>query len=37
MSSHVLERGADGYIEKGTPIQELRDATRMAVAKRRKE
>ena len=37
MSSHVLERGADAYVEKGTPIQELRDATRMAVAKRRKE
>ena len=37
MSSHVLERGADGYIEKGTPIHELRDATRMAVTKRRQE
>jgi DNA-binding NarL/FixJ family response regulator len=37
MSSHVLERGADGYVEKGTPIQELRDATRLAVAKRRRE
>jgi DNA-binding NarL/FixJ family response regulator len=37
MSGHVLERGADGYVEKGTPIQELRDATRMAVAKRREE
>jgi DNA-binding NarL/FixJ family response regulator len=36
MSGHVLERGADGYIEKGTPIQELRDVTRKAVAKRRK-
>jgi DNA-binding NarL/FixJ family response regulator len=35
MSSHVLERGADGYVEKGTPIQELRDTTRLAVAKRR--
>ena len=31
----VLERGADGYIEKGTPIQDLRDATRTAVAARR--
>ena len=37
MSSHVLERGADGYVEKGTPIQELREATRLAVAKRRDE
>jgi DNA-binding NarL/FixJ family response regulator len=37
MSSLVLERGADAYVEKGTPIQELRDMTRMAVAKRRKE
>ena len=37
MSSHVLEGGADAYVEKGTPIQELRDATRMAVAKRRKK
>jgi DNA-binding NarL/FixJ family response regulator len=37
MGGPVLERGADGYVEKGTPIQELRDATRMAVAKRRGE
>jgi DNA-binding NarL/FixJ family response regulator len=37
MSSHVLERGADGYVEKGTPIQELRETTRLAVAKRREE
>ena len=35
MGAPVLERGADGYIEKGTPIQELRDATRDAVAVRR--
>jgi DNA-binding NarL/FixJ family response regulator len=35
MSGRVLERGADGYVEKGTPIQELRDATRTAVASRR--
>jgi DNA-binding NarL/FixJ family response regulator len=35
MGGPALERGADGYVEKGTPIQELRDATRMAVAKRR--
>jgi DNA-binding NarL/FixJ family response regulator len=35
MGPPSLERGADGYVEKGTPIQELRDATRLAVAKRR--
>jgi DNA-binding NarL/FixJ family response regulator len=35
MGPHTLERGADAYIEKGTPIQELRDATRVAVARRR--
>ena len=35
MSGPALERGADGYVEKGTPIQELRDATRTAVASRR--
>ena len=35
MSSHVLERGADGYVEKGTPMDDLRDATRTAVAARR--
>ncbi len=35
MSGKVLERGADGYVEKGTPIQDLRDATRTAVAQRR--
>jgi DNA-binding NarL/FixJ family response regulator len=35
MSGKVLERGADGYIEKGTPIEELRDATRAAVAAHR--
>src|SRR5262249_15722198 len=35
MAPHALERGADAYIEKGTPIQELRDATRLAVAQRR--
>jgi DNA-binding NarL/FixJ family response regulator len=32
-----LERGADGYVEKGTPIQDLRDATRLAVEKRRED
>jgi DNA-binding NarL/FixJ family response regulator len=37
MGGPALERGADGYVEKGTPIQELRDATRLAVAKRRDE
>jgi DNA-binding NarL/FixJ family response regulator len=35
MGPPSLERGADGYVEKGTPIQELRDTTRLAVAKRR--
>jgi DNA-binding NarL/FixJ family response regulator len=37
MSDHVLRRGADAYVEKGTPIQELREATRKAVASRRGE
>jgi DNA-binding NarL/FixJ family response regulator len=37
MSGRVLDRGADGYVEKGTPIQELREATRVAVANRRGE
>jgi len=37
MGGPALERGADGYVEKGTPIQELRDATRTAVARRRDE
>jgi DNA-binding NarL/FixJ family response regulator len=37
MSAPVIERGADGYVEKGTPIQELRDATRTAVEARRGE
>ena len=35
MSGQVIERGADGYVEKGTPIQDLREATRTAVASRR--
>ena len=35
MGPPAIERGADGYIEKGTPIQDLRDATKHAVAKRR--
>jgi len=37
MGGPALERGADGYVEKGTPIQELRDTTRIAVAKRRED
>ncbi len=37
MGGPALERGADGYVEKGTPIQELRDATRIAVARRRED
>jgi DNA-binding NarL/FixJ family response regulator len=37
MGPPSLERGADGYVEKGTSIQELRDATRLAVAKRRRD
>ena len=35
MSESALERGADGYIEKGTPIEELRRTTRRAVSARR--
>jgi DNA-binding NarL/FixJ family response regulator len=35
MGGPAMERGADGYVEKGTPIQELRDATRTAVTARR--
>ena len=35
MGPPAIDRGADGYIEKGTPIQDLRDATKHAVAKRR--
>src|SRR5262245_9610620 len=37
MSQPAIDRGADGYVEKGTPIQEIRDTTRMAVGKRRGE
>jgi DNA-binding NarL/FixJ family response regulator len=37
MGGKVIERGADAYVEKGTPIQEIRDTTRMAVASRRGE
>jgi DNA-binding NarL/FixJ family response regulator len=35
MASPTLERGADRYVEKGTPMVELLDATRTAVAARR--
>jgi DNA-binding NarL/FixJ family response regulator len=35
MGPPTLERGADRYVEKGTPMDELRDATRTAVAARR--
>jgi DNA-binding NarL/FixJ family response regulator len=35
MGPQTLERGADRYVEKGTPMQEVRDATRTAVAARR--
>jgi DNA-binding NarL/FixJ family response regulator len=35
MAPPAIERGADGYVEKGTPIQELREITRTAVAARR--
>jgi DNA-binding NarL/FixJ family response regulator len=37
MAGPTRERGADGYVEKGTPIQELREVTRAAVAARRGE
>jgi len=35
MGPPTLERGADRYIEKGTPMDELREETRTAVAARR--
>jgi DNA-binding NarL/FixJ family response regulator len=35
MAEIVLERGADAYIEKGTPIQEIRSTTRSVVEARR--
>jgi DNA-binding NarL/FixJ family response regulator len=35
MSDSALEQGADGYVEKGTPIAELRRTTRRAVSARR--
>jgi DNA-binding NarL/FixJ family response regulator len=34
MAHAAEERGADGYVEKGTPISELRDITKRAVAGR---
>ncbi len=37
MGPPTLERGADRYIEKGSPMDELRDATRTAVAERRSD
>lgn len=35
MGGRALEQGADGYIEKGTPISVIRRVTREAVARRR--
>ena len=35
MGPPTLERGADRYIEKGSPMEELREAIRAAVAERR--
>jgi DNA-binding NarL/FixJ family response regulator len=35
MAPPTLERGADRYVEKGTPMDELRDATETAVVARR--
>jgi DNA-binding NarL/FixJ family response regulator len=37
MGGPAIDRGADGYVEKGTPMQELREATRVAVANRRSD
>ena len=36
MGKHARNRGADGYVEKGTAMAELREATRRAVADRRR-
>ena len=36
MERKARERGADGYVEKGTPMAELREAVRKAVAERSK-
>ena len=35
IAARAMERGADGYVEKGTSIQELREIARTAVAQRR--
>jgi DNA-binding NarL/FixJ family response regulator len=35
MGKTARDRGADGYVEKGTPIEELRRITREAVHERR--
>jgi DNA-binding NarL/FixJ family response regulator len=35
MGAAAMEQGADAYIEKGAPIDEIRETTRRAVAARR--
>ena len=35
MDRRARERGADAYLEKGSPISEVRDTIREAVAARR--
>jgi DNA-binding NarL/FixJ family response regulator len=35
LAAAALDRGADDYVEKGTPIAELRDVIHSAVARRR--
>jgi len=35
MGAAAIEQGADDYVEKGAPMDELRDVTRRAVARRR--
>jgi DNA-binding NarL/FixJ family response regulator len=35
MGASALERGADGYVERGTPVDELRRTTRRVVSARR--
>ena len=35
MRKRVMEQGADGYVEKGTPITQLGDLIRRTVAERR--
>jgi hypothetical protein len=34
MADQAMERGADGYLEKGTSIQERREAFRVALSAR---